>query len=195
MTEITRVPLQPIARGSLTKLWLGVLAVVLAAGGIAWAALPVAVSVKTLIPGTGASPTLEDVALIKYKGTLPDGKVFDQQERAAFPLQGVVPGFTKALLQMQKGGKYVVQIPSALAYGDKQAGPIPPNTDLTFEIELIDFRNRAEIEQQQAAMQQMQAQARQHGGRGAPPPGAEGPMPQGQGMPEGVMPEGQMPTQ
>ena len=188
MTEITRVPLQPIAKGSLTKLWLGVVAAVLAAGGIAWAALPVAVRVQTLVPGTGASPTLEDVALIKYKGTLPDGKVFDQQERAAFPLQGVVPGFTKALLQMQKGGKYMVQIPSSLAYGDKQAGPIPPNTDLTFEIELIDFRNRAEIEQQQAAMQQMQAQAQQHGGRGAPPPGAEGQMPEG-ALPEGPGPE------
>ena len=190
MTEITRVPLQPIAKGSLSKMWLGVLAAVLAAVGIAWAALPVAVSVKTLIPGTGASPTLEDVALIKYKGTLPDGKVFDEQERAAFPLQGVVPGFTKALLQMQKGGKYKVLVPSSLAYGDKQAGPIPPNTDLTFEIELIDFRNRAEIEQQQAMMQQLQQQ--QNGGRGAPQPGAEGQMPGGP-MPEGAMPEGAMP--
>ena len=181
MTEITRVPLQPIAKGSLTKLWLAVVAAMVAAGGIAWAALPVSVRVETLVAGTGASPTLEDVALIKYKGTLPDGKVFDQQERAAFPLQGVVPGFTKALLQMQKGGKYKVLIPSALAYGDKQAGEIPPNTDLRFEIELIDFRNRAEIEQQQAAMQQMQQQ--QHGGQGATPqgmpPGAEnGPMPE-----------------
>jgi FKBP-type peptidyl-prolyl cis-trans isomerase FkpA len=117
MTEITRVPLQPIAKGSLTKLWLGVAAAMLAAGGIAWAALPASVNVQTLVAGTGASPTLEDVALIKYKGTLPNGKVFDQQERAAFPLQGVVPGFTKALLQMQKGGKYKVQIPAACGNG------------------------------------------------------------------------------
>ena len=150
MTEITRVPLQPIAKGSLSKMWLGVLAVVLAACGIAWAALPVAVSIKTLIPGTGASPTLDDVALIKYK----------------------------------------VLIPSSLAYGDKQAGPIPPNTDLTFEIELIDFRNRAEIEQQQAMMQQLQQQ--EHGGRGAPQPGAEGQM-LGGAMPGGPMSEGAMP--
>ena len=116
--------------------------------------------------------------------------MFDEQERAAFPLQGVVPGFTKALLQMQKGGKYKVLIPSSLAYGDKQAGPIPPNTDLTFEIELIDFRNRAEIEQQQAMMQQLQQQ--EHGGRGAPQPGAEGQM-LGGAMPGGPMSEGAMP--
>ena len=183
MTEITRVPLQPIAKGSLSKIWLGVAAIVLAAGGIAWAALPAAVDVQTLTAGSGASPTLEDVALIKYKGTLPDGKVFDQQERAAFPLQGVVPGFTKALLQMQRGGKYKVQIPSELAYGNKQAGDIPPNTDLTFEIELIDFRNRAEIEQQQAMMQQMQQQGGQGGPPGGPPPG----MPP-EGMPGGPPP-------
>ena len=190
MTEITRVPLQPIARGSLSKIWLGVAAIVLAAGGIAWAALPAAVDVQTLTAGSGPSPTLEDVALIKYKGTLPNGKVFDQQERAAFPLQGVVPGFTKALLQMQRGGKYKVQIPSALAYGDKQAGDIPPNTDLTFEIELIDFRSRAEIEQQQAMMQQMQ---QQQGGQGGPPGGPPPGMPP-EGMPQG-MPGGPPPGQ
>ena len=183
MTEITRVPLQPIAGGSLTKLWLGVLAAVLAAGGIAWAAMPKLVSVQTLTPGTGASPTLEDVALIKYKGTLANGKVFDQQERAAFPMQGVVvPGFTKALLQMQRGGHYKVWIPAALAYGDKPVGDIPPNSDLNFDIEMIDFRNRAEIEQQQALMQQLQQQQAQQGqpqheGRNVPPPGAEGPPP------------------
>jgi FKBP-type peptidyl-prolyl cis-trans isomerase FkpA len=187
MTEITRVPLQPIAKGSLTKMWLGVFAAALAAGGIAWAAMPVSVNVTTLVAGTGASPTLEDIALINYKGTLPDGKVFDQAEHAIFPLQGVVPGFTKALLQMQKGGKYKVLIPSELAYGPKdQKNPqtgevaIPGGSDLTFEIELLDFQNRAVIEQQQAAMQQMQQlQAQQHGGRRAPPPGAEGQMPEG----------------
>jgi FKBP-type peptidyl-prolyl cis-trans isomerase FkpA len=190
MTEITRVPLQPIARGSLSKIWLGVAAVVLAAGGIAWAAMPAAVAVETLVAGAGPSPTRADVALINYKGTLPDGKVFDQQEKAVFPLEGVVPGFTKALEQMQRGGKYKVQIPSELAYGDKQAGDIPPNTDLTFEIELIDFRSRAEIEQQQAMMQQMQQQQAGRGGPGGPPPGMPPPgMPQ-EGMPPQGMPQG-----
>jgi FKBP-type peptidyl-prolyl cis-trans isomerase FkpA len=182
MTEITRVPLQPIAKGSISKLWIGVVAIALAAAGIAWASKPVSVDVQTLVAGKGPSPTVADVALINYKGTLPDGKVFDQAEKAAFPLEGVVPGFTKALEQMQRGGKYKVLIPSELGYGAKGAGPIPPNTDLTFEIELLDFRSRAEIEQQQAMMQQMQQQ--QQGGPGGPPPG----MPP-QGMPPGTMPQ------
>src|SRR5690606_548467 len=125
-------PLQPIAKGALSKLWIGVAAVALAAGGIAWAAMPQTVQVDTLVEGHGTYPVREDVALINYKGTLPDGKVFDQAQNAVFPLAEVVPGFTKALEQMQRGGKYKVQIPSELAYGDKQAGEIPPNTDLTF---------------------------------------------------------------
>jgi FKBP-type peptidyl-prolyl cis-trans isomerase FkpA len=191
MTEITRVPMQPIARGALPKLWLGILAALLVAAGVAWAALPAQVKVETLIAGSGGSPGLEDVALINYKGTLPDGKVFDQQQQAVFPLQGVVPGFTKALMQMQRGGKYKVLIPSELGYGDKQSGPIPPNTDLAFEIELIDFRSRAEIEEQQRMMQQLQQmQAQQQGGpahdnRGGPPP---------QGMPQDL-PVGPPPPQ
>ena len=177
MTEITRVPLQPIARGSVGKLWLGVAAAVLVAGGVAWAVMPAAVEVTTLKAGTGVSPTTADVVLINYKGTLPGGKVFDQAERAVLPLDGVVPGFVKALEQMQRGGKYKVLIPSELGYGNKAAGEIPPNTDLTFEIELIDFRSRAEIEEQQRMMQQMQ-----QGGAGGPP------MP---GMPQGGPPQGQ----
>lgn len=169
MTEITRVPLQPITRGALPKLWTGIAAVALVAGGIAWAALPPMVDIETLTAGEGASPTHDDVALVNYKGTLADGTVFDEGQQAVFPLSEVVPGFTKALEQMQKGGKYKVEIPSELAYGDQQMGAIPPNSDLTFEIELLDFRSRAEIEQQQRMLQQLQQMQAQ---QGVPPHGA-----------------------
>jgi len=172
MTEITRVPLQPIAKGAVAKLWLGVAAVALAAGGLAWATLPAGVEIDTVKAGTGPSPTISDVALINYKGTLPSGKVFDEGKQAVFPLEGVIPGFTKALEKMQKGGKYKVLIPSELAYGNKQAGDIPPNTDLKFEIELLDFKSRAEIEAQQRMMQQLQGAG--PGGQPMPPQGAPG---------------------
>ena len=169
MTEITRVPLQPITKGSLTKIWLGVAAIALAAGGVAYAALPPAVHVETLTAGSGDSPTMEDVVLINYKGTLPNGKVFDQAQQVPMALGEVVPGFSKALVQMKRGGKYKVEIPSALAYGDKAVGDIPANTDLTFEIELLDFKSRAEIEQQQRIMQQLQQMQQQsQGAPGAP---------------------------
>ncbi|MBB4860265.1 FKBP-type peptidyl-prolyl cis-trans isomerase FkpA [Novosphingobium chloroacetimidivorans] len=188
MTEITRVPLQPIARGSLTKLWIGIAAVALLAGGVAWAAMPASVDVDTIKAGSGESPTREDVALVNYKGTLPDGKVFDEGKQAVLPLAEVVPGFTKALEQMQRGGKYKVHIPSELAYGEKGAGPIPANTDLDFEIELLDFKSRAEIEQQQRIMQQLQQMQGAGGMPGAGIPGAPAGAP-------GAAPQGVPPTQ
>ena len=169
MTEITRVALQPLAKGSISKVWLGVLALGLAGAGLAAAGTPPLVKVETLEAGTGASPTTEDVVLINYQGVLPDGKVFDQQDHAVMPLQGVVPGFAKALQQMQKGGKYHVIIPAKLGYGDRAVGPIPANTDLVFNITLIDFRSRAEIEQQQRMMQQMQAQMQQEAATASTP--------------------------
>jgi FKBP-type peptidyl-prolyl cis-trans isomerase FkpA len=186
MTEIHRVPLHPIARGSLTKLWLGIAVVALLGGGVAYATMPAAVDVDTITAGKGESPTRKDVALVNYKGTLPDGKVFDEGKQAVLPLAEVVPGFTKALEQMQRGGKYKVHIPSELAYGEKGAGPIPANTDLDFEIELIDFKSRAEIEQQQRIMQQLQQMQGGGGIPGAPggAPGAAGP----QGIPQGALP-------
>lgn len=176
MAEITRVPLQPIAKGALSKLWIGVVVAALLAAGIAWAAMPASVAIETLQAGEGAHPTRDDVALVNYKGTLPSGKVFDQGDQAVFPLSDVVPGFTQALEQMQRGGKYRVVIPSELAYGDKQAGPIPANSDLTFEIELLDFKSRAEIEEQQRIMQQIQQMQQMQGGApggapAGPPPG------------------------
>lgn len=111
------------------------------------------VKVETLRDGSGPTPTRDDVALINYKGTLKDGTIFDQAQKAPFPISEVVPGFGEALTQMSKGGKYKVFIPSELGYGDRAVGPIPANTDLTFEVELLDFRSRVEIEQQMKAMQ------------------------------------------
>jgi len=74
MTDITRVPLQPIAKGALTKLWLGVAAVALAAGGIAYATMPASVAVETVKAGTGTAPKLDDVVLVNYTGTLRSGR-------------------------------------------------------------------------------------------------------------------------
>lgn len=173
MTEITRVPLQPIARGAIGKLWIGVVAIALAGAAIAWAAMPASVKVETLVAGKGESPTMSDVALINYKGTLPDGKVFDQAQYTPMPLEGVVPGFSQALQQMQRGGTYKIVIPSELAYGAEGRGIIPGNTDLTFEIELLDFTTRENFERQMQMMQQMQQmQGDPHGApQGVLPPG------------------------
>lgn len=174
MTEITRVPLHPIAKGAIGKLWLGILAAVVLGAGLAWATIPRVqmlaggVQLITVEQGEGATPKLSDVALIKYKGTLDDGTVFDQNDQAPLPLQGVIPGFTTALQNMQKGGKYKIRIPSEQGYGAQGQGPIPPNSDLNFEIELLDFTDFEQF-QQQMMIQQMMQQQQQGGAQGVPP--------------------------
>lgn len=169
MTEITRVPLQPIAKGSLTRLWAGIALALLLAAGLAWAAAPRleglagGVTMETLEAGEGASPGATDFALVNYRGTLPDGTVFDEGQGVPMAVDQVVPGFSTALQAMQPGGRYRVHIPAEQAYGAQGGGPIPPDSDLTFDVDLIEFRTREEVLQmqrqmmQQQMMQQMQA--------------------------------------
>jgi FKBP-type peptidyl-prolyl cis-trans isomerase FkpA len=176
MTEITRVPLQPLAKGSKTKLWLAAFVAVALGGGVAAAVRPQLVDVQTLHAGTGGNPTPADVILINYVGKLSNGTVFDQAQRVPAQMQGVIPGFAKALAQTQAGGKYLVHIPAKLAYGDHAQGPIPANSDLTFEIEVLQFANRAELEAQQRMMEQiMRQQAAGKGAQGAPQGAPQGP--------------------
>ena len=164
MAEVTRVPLQPIGKGILGKLWLGVIVAILVAAGAAWATSYKGVTVETLSAGTGPSPAMEDMVLVNYEGRLADGTVFDSGERVPFPVNGVVPGFGQALTRMQKGGRYEVFIPADQGYGAQARGQIPANSDLYFTVELIDYRTAEELEAIQRQMQMM-------GGAGAMPPG------------------------
>ena len=178
MTEITRVPLQPIAKGVLTKLWLGVLFVALCAAGLVWASLPKAVTIETVKAGTGKAVAADDVVVVNYVGKLTNGKTFDQGDQVPLPVTGMIPGFTEGLLKMKQGGKYKLTIPAVKAYGPEekrnpQSGEliIPPNSDLVFDLEIFQAMPRAQFE----AMMQMQ-QMQGAGGAGGPggPEGAAG---------------------
>ncbi len=170
MTEVTRVPIQPIAKGSLTKLWLGVLAAALLGAGVAWAALPKTFEVTEIAAGTGAGPTDGDVAFIKYTGTLDDGTIFDEASTSPFPpgvfpdgvpmlvqKGAVVDGFYEGLKRMKKGGTYELFIPADLAYGDAPppGSEIPPGSNLNFEVEMIDFMSQEDAERRIQMLQQM----------------------------------------
>lgn len=185
MAEITRVPIQPIAKGSLTRLWLGVIIAALIGLGIAYVAMPKGVELETLTEGTGPNPTAEDVVFVKYVGKLADGTEFDRSQEIPLPVQGIfpegnplpleamVPGFREGALQMQKGGKYTLFIPADKGYGDnpQPGSPIPPGADLVFEIELIDFMSREDFQRRLNILQQMMAQ--QAPGQGPPEQGGE----------------------
>jgi FKBP-type peptidyl-prolyl cis-trans isomerase FkpA len=109
-------------------------------------ATPTGLRLETLRPGTGARPTTADMVLVTYEGHLADGTLFDASAQpTAFPVSGVVPGFAEALQLMQKGGRYRIWIPAALAYGTAGVpGTIPPNAELEFIVGLIDMRPAAE---------------------------------------------------
>jgi FKBP-type peptidyl-prolyl cis-trans isomerase len=99
---------------------------------------------QTLEAGTGAKPGLEDAVLVMYEGRLVDGTVFDaSKEPVGFGVQDLIPGFTEALLLMNKGGTYRFRIPAHLAYGEKGGGPIPPNAELEFTVLLLDIAKPA----------------------------------------------------
>lgn len=96
------------------------------------------ITLETVIPGSGATPTDADVVLVNYRGTLTDGTMFDEGQRVVLPVARLIPGFTQGLKQMRVGGSYRLTIPAALGYGERTAGPIPPNSDLVFTVDLLD---------------------------------------------------------
>ncbi len=112
--------------------------------------------------GDGEQPKQGQLVNLYYQGYFTDGKIFDtnieelakekgtwDQRRASDPRgyapmkmtyspeAQMIPGFKEGVLQMKVGDKAVLFIPSHLGYGERGRGPIPPNTDLIFEIELI----------------------------------------------------------
>ena len=101
---------------------------------------------RLLKDAPGAKPAATDFVLVNYIGYLAaDGKVFDQNVTQAFSAGGVIKGFSEGLQLMTKGSTWRFCIPAALGYGDKGTGPIPANSDLVFQVELVDFKTEAEV--------------------------------------------------
>lgn len=104
--------------------------------------LPSGLQYKVINSGTGKKPTESSNVTVHYTGTLINGDVFDSSikrgEPTTFPVTGVIKGWTEALLLMKEGDKWMLYIPSELAYGANGAGGvIGPNQTLIFEVELI----------------------------------------------------------
>ncbi len=100
---------------------------------------------KVIKDGTGKTPKATDTVKTHYRGTLLSGTEFDssykRNEPAEFPVNGVIKGWTEALLLMKEGAKWQLFIPSELAYGERGAGKdIGPNSTLIFDIELLSVK-------------------------------------------------------
>ena len=103
--------------------------------------LPDGLMYRVIKAGTGPQVQKDnDVVSVYYKGSLINGKVFDQtkpEEPIQFPVGGVIPGGTEALKKRKTGDTWDVVSPSALGYGADGAGDsIPPNQTLIFTIAL-----------------------------------------------------------
>jgi FKBP-type peptidyl-prolyl cis-trans isomerase len=105
--------------------------------------LPDGLAYEIIKPGTGDYPKATDVVKVNYTGTLVNGTKFDSSidrgEPAEFALNEVIPGWTEGIQKINKGGKIKLYIPSNLAYGEDSKPPIPPNSTLIFDVDLLDF--------------------------------------------------------
>lgn len=103
--------------------------------------LPSGLQYKIITDGQGESPTINDKVTVHYNGTLITGKVFDSSvqrgQPAQFPVNGVIKGWTEALLLMKPGAKWMLYIHPDLAYGEQNVPGIEPNSVLIFEVDLI----------------------------------------------------------
>ncbi len=92
--------------------------------------------------GTGPKPIITSILTVKYRGTLLDnGKQFDKNDKLDYPLNRFIDGWKVAFQLLPKGSVATLYIPSGMAYGPNGYPPdIPPNANLVFEVELLDFK-------------------------------------------------------
>jgi FKBP-type peptidyl-prolyl cis-trans isomerase FklB len=108
--------------------------------------LPSGLQYKIVKEGNGPKPKATDKVTTHYHGTLLNGTVFDSSvqrgQPATFPVNGVIAGWIEALQLMPVGSKWVLYVPSDLAYGARGASElIGPHTTLVFEVELLSIQS------------------------------------------------------
>ncbi|AOR27232.1 peptidyl-prolyl cis-trans isomerase [Formosa sp. Hel1_33_131] len=119
--------------------------------------------VYNITKGNGVKPKTGNTVKLNYEGYFTDGKLFgtniktvdekcgtydirkeQQGAYSAMPMKidpeaQMIPGFKEGVFDMSVGDKTFLYLPSYLAYGEKGRGPIQPNTDLMFIIEMLEI--------------------------------------------------------
>jgi len=100
--------------------------------------------IETLKPGSGAVAQKGKKVTVHYVGKLENGTEFDSSEKRKTPFTfvlgagQVIVGWDKGVEGMKVGERRRLKIPSSLGYGSQGVGKtIPPNSNLVFEVELI----------------------------------------------------------
>ena len=103
--------------------------------------------VTDMLVGHGAACNRDSIVEVHYVAKLADGTLWDSTDRRkrsmTFDLQdpGLIEGLRRGIVGMRIGGKRRIEIPWALGYGATGRDPVPPKTDLIFEIEIIDVQD------------------------------------------------------
>jgi peptidylprolyl isomerase len=96
--------------------------------------------------GEGREAKAGDTVSVHYTGTLQNGSKFDSSRDRGQPFQfplgagRVIRGWDEGVAGMRVGGRRTLVIPPDLGYGGRPVGPIPPNSTLNFDVELLDVR-------------------------------------------------------
>ena len=104
--------------------------------------------VEDLVVGTGATAAVGDTVSVHYVGTLTNGTVFDSSYSRNQPFTfrvgagQVIAGWDQGIPGMKVGGKRRLTIPPSLGYGNQANGPIPANSTLRFEIDLLSIAGK-----------------------------------------------------
>ncbi|MCT6698074.1 FKBP-type peptidyl-prolyl cis-trans isomerase [Rheinheimera sp. 4Y26] len=105
--------------------------------------------IEDLVVGDGKAAVRGALITSHYRGFLADGTEFDSSYRRGEAFQcvlsngRVIQGWVLGLQGMKVGGKRRLWVPAHLAYGERQIGTmIPPNSDLCFDIELLEVLTR-----------------------------------------------------
>lgn len=110
--------------------------------------------VKTIdmVVGQGTIAAVGDTVTVNYVGTLTSGKVFDssidRKQPYTFPLGvgQVIRGWDEGVVGMRVGGKRTLIIAPDYGYGGQAVGPIPANSTLIFEVELLDVKSATQTQ-------------------------------------------------
>jgi FKBP-type peptidyl-prolyl cis-trans isomerase len=103
---------------------------------------PQVVSADTVV-GTGDIAETGDLVTVHYTGKFTNGTVFDSSVARNEPFQftlgkgQVIAGWDQGIVGMRVGGKRTLTIPPELGYGKNDYGPIPGNSTLIFDVELL----------------------------------------------------------
>lgn len=189
--SITTVPLRPIKKSTLVKLWIGVALLLAGAAAFAWYSTARSIAMngtsedflswhsgqsgivttesglqyQILEAGDDAgSPGPGAGVIVNYEGRLTDGTVFDSGEQQGLPLDAVVSGWSEGIQLMSRGARYRFWLSPELGYGENAPpnSPITSDSVMVFDVELLEFISREEL---------MQLQMQQMGLQGGQPPG------------------------